>query len=367
MTIDKLFQNTNITTAGIAVLYAIGILLIASTLMGCNRSVEAEAGSANAVLPNVMVADIDKTDRPLPIRTSGRLSTKAEVRLSFKIGGIVEGMYAEEGQTVRRGARLARLNLAEIDAQVLQATSALDKAKRDLGRVEGLFKDSVATLEQYQDTQTGLDIAEANVRIANFNRKHAEIVAPAGGRILRRMAEKDELVSPGQPVFVFGSNQTGWIVRIGLSDRDIVKLAAGDSAQLVFDAYPEQLFKGWITEVADAADAANGTFEVEVSVDDPDQLLKSGFIARVDLFPSRGASYMYIPIEALVEGNGREGLVYAYDTSTGEAKKVPVEIAQILDTEIALSSGLETYSQVITDGATFLKGSGPVQVMDAMQ
>ena len=185
MTINKFLENKNLTTVLIAALYSIGILLLASSLVGCNRSVEADAGNTGTLLPNVLVADIDKTDRPLPVRTSGRLSTKAEVRLSFKIGGIVEGIYAEEGQRVRRGATLARLNLAEIDAQVLQATSALDKAKRDLGRVEGLYKDSVATLEQYQDAQTGLDIAEANVRIANFNRKHAEIVAPAGGRILK--------------------------------------------------------------------------------------------------------------------------------------------------------------------------------------
>ena len=181
------------------------------------------------------------------------------------------------------------------------------------------------------------------------------------------MAEKDELLGAGQPVFVFGSNQTGWIVRIGLSDRDIVKLAAGDSARLVFDAYPDQLFKGWVTEVADAADPMSSTFEVEVAIDDPEGRLKSGFIARVDLFPSYGESYMYIPVESLVEGNGREGLVYAYDATSGEARKVPVQIAQILDTQIAISGGLEEYEQVVTDGATFLKGSGPVQVMNTME
>ena len=337
--------------------------LLVTGLMGCNRDVGAESNSVETV-PNVFVSSIEQRDQPLPIRTSGRLSSKAEVRLSFKIGGIVERLYVDEGRAVRKGGVLARLNLAEIDAQVVQATSALDKAKRDFDRVESLFKDSVATLEQYQDAQTGLDIAEANVRIAEFNRKHAEIKAPASGRILKRMAEQDELVSPGQPVFVFGSSQTGWVARVGLADRDIVKLALGDSAKLVFDAYPEQVFDGWVTEVADAADPMSGTFEVEVAIEDPEKLLKSGFIARVDLFPTKGESYFYIPVEALVEGNGREGIVYVYDEATQEAKKIAIQIGKLLESEIAVSDGLEDYDKVVTDGAAFLRADGPVQVLE---
>jgi len=344
-------------------LLGLGLILIATGLMSCNRDVGAESNSAEPI-PNVFVAPIEKRDQPLPIRTSGRLSSKAEVRLSFKIGGIIERLYVDEGRSVRKGGILARLNLAEIDAQVVQATSALEKAQRDFNRVEGLFKDSVATLEQFQDAQTGVDIAEANVRIAEFNRKHAEIKAPSSGRILRRMAEQDELVSPGQPVFVFGSSQTGWVARVGLADRDIVKLALGDSAKLVFDAYPEQVFNGWVTEVADAADPMSSTFEVEVAIEDPGNLLKSGFIARVDLFPSSGDSYFYIPVEALVEGNDREGIVYVYDEENHEAKKVAIQISRLLDSEIAVSGGLEEYDQVVTDGASFLQGDGPVQVME---
>ena len=362
----KLYPNNTLHQAPSAIMmgvYAVGIITLATLFVGCNRNVEADSTRAIAELPAVYIADIKKEERPLPIRTSGRLATKAEIRLSFKISGIIEGLYVDEGAYVRKGARLARLNLAEIDAQVLQATSSLEKAKRDLGRVEGLYKDSVATLEQYQDAQTGVDIAKANVKIASFNRKHAEIVAPSSGRILRRMAESGELVSPGQPILVFGAQQKGWIVRVGLSDRDIVKLAVGDSAQLSFDAYPERSFTGAVTEIADAADPLSGTFEVEIQVEDKEGLLKSGFIARVDLYPTLSETYDYIPVEALVEGNGREGLVYAYVPSSGEARKVAVRIARILDSEIAISGGLEPYEQVVTEGAAFLKAEGAVQVL----
>lgn len=343
--------------------YATGVIGGAALLAGCSR----DAGAGSAAVANepmkVVVAPIRKSTRALPIRTSGRLSAKAEIKLSFKIGGLVERFFADEGARVRSGALMARLNLSEIDAQVLQAQSALEKARRDLERIEGLYKDSVATLEQLQDTRTGAEMAEAALQIAVFNRKHAEITAPATGRILKRAAEAGELVAAGQPIFLFSADEEGWVVRVGLSDRDIVKLAVGDSASLIFDAYPGQAFNGWVAEVADAADPLSGTFEVEVAVKDPGRLLKSGFVARVDLYPAQAESVMLAPIEALVEGNGREGVVFVYDAATGQAKKVPVQIARILDAELAITGGLEDYDQVITEGAGFLKGDQPVQVM----
>ena len=349
---------------GLALLSAAALLLMATLFSGCSREVEADANNT-AALTTVYVAPIEKMSRPLPLRASGRLAAKAEIKMSFKIGGIIDRIYVDEGQYVRAGTRLARLNMAEIDAQVLQATSALEKAQRDLARVEGLYQDSVATLEQFQDAKTGVEIAEANVNIATFNREYAEIVAPSNGRVLRRMAEVNELTGAGQPIFVFGAEQSGWIVRVGLADRDIIHTAVGDSAHLWFDAYPDEPFAGRVTEVADAADAMSSTFEVEIAVEDKDKRLKSGFIARVDLFPSFSETVTYIPIEALVEGNGREGLVYVYNAETREATKVPVHIERILDHEIAVSGGLEAYDQVVTDGASFLKGDGVVDVLDA--
>lgn len=333
------------------------------SISGCSKDVDAGTSEAAVETVNVQVHEISREKRVLPIRTSGRLASKAEIRLSFKIGGLVERLYVDEGQKVQKGASLARLNLAEIDAQVLQAESGLEKAKRDLDRAEGLYADSVATLEQVQDARTGVEIAEANLKIATFNRTHAQIVAPVSGRILKRTVEAGELVGPGQPIFLFGADREGWVVRVGLTDRDIVKLAIGDSASLAFDAYPERPFRGRVTELGDVADPMSGTFEVEIAIDDPGGLLKSGFIARVDLYPSRGEAYYFLPIEALVEGNQEEGMVYVLDEETQRARKMPVHIYKILDEEIAVGEGLEGYEKVITEGAGFLPGDGPVRVV----
>jgi RND family efflux transporter MFP subunit len=331
-------------------------------LAGCNRDAGAGQVADPAEVTAVRTATVAIEARPMPIYTSGRLAAKSERKLAFKIGGIVDAVFVDEGARVRAGAVLARLNLAEIDAQVLQAERGVEKARRDHERVEALHADSVVTLEQLQDVRTAAEIAEASLRIAAFNRQHAEIVAPASGRVLRRLAEPSELVEAGQPLFLFAADERGWIVRMGLSDRDIVKVSLADSAHLAFDAFPGVVFTGSIAEIAESADPLSGTFEVEVAVADPERKLKSGFVARAALYPSGQEEYYFVPIEALVEGEGDRGAVFAVDRD-GIVRRVDVRIGRLLDREVAVAEGLEGVETVVTEGAGFLEDGDTVRIV----
>ena len=265
-------KNTAVAMNRLLLLLPLALLV----LQGCSRELDAGTTPVTPAVP-VTLADVSEEVRAMPIRTSGRLSAKKEQKLSFKIGGLIAFMTAEEGVNVRQGALLAQLNTAEIDAQVLQAESAVAKAQRDLARAEGLLADSVATLEQVQDAGTALEVAEANLRIARFNRQYAVIRAPSSGKVLRRMAEDNELVAPGAPVYLFGADREGWVVRVGLADRDVVNVALGDEATMHFDAFPDSLLTGRVTEIASAADPFSGTFEVEVALENPSVPLRSGW------------------------------------------------------------------------------------------
>ena len=335
------------------------IFLVLLVVAGC--STKAQPAQTLPSTP-VRTATVTHEERALPIRTSGRLAPKTEMQLSFKTGGLIDRFFVDEGSRVRAGQLLARLDMAEIDAQVQQAQSSFDKARRDTDRMTSLYRDSVATLEQLQNTQTALDVAQSGLRIARFNRMHSEIRAPEAGRVLRRLAEANELVTPGKTVLVLGAAQ-GWVVRVGLADRDVVKLRLGDRAALQFDAYPERTFEGQVSEIAEAADPASGTFEVEVTVADADGLLKAGFIATANLFPSDLEPLFFIPIEALVEGDGRDGIVYVVHENTEVARRVPVRIAQILDREVAVTAGLDSAAAVVTDGAPYLTDGAPITVV----
>ena len=129
---------------------------------------------------SVLLAPVEQRELAEPLRTFGRLAAPREIKLSFKIGGIIEEILVSEGQRVQKGQVLARLNLSEIGSQVQQARSVFDKAQRDFKRVDNLYQEKAATLEQHQNVQTALQVAQAQLDMAEFNLRYAEIRAPSG-------------------------------------------------------------------------------------------------------------------------------------------------------------------------------------------
>jgi RND family efflux transporter MFP subunit len=339
------------------VLLAAGMFLM---LAGCGTS-EANSNSAAAVA--VRMAKVEQANIAQPIRTTGVLSGKAESKLSFKIGGIIDRVNVNEGQSVRRGQLLATLKLAEINAQVNQAQNAFDKAERDLLRLQKLYRDSIATLQQFQDATTGYEVAKSALEIAKFNQQYASIYAPSAGKILKRFVEANELISPGTPVLSMRNIQDGWVVKTGLADRDVVRVVIGDTARLTFDAYPNQSFSATVSEISGTASPMTGTYEVELRVEPAGGTpFLSGMIAKVEISPSKKAGVSLVPIEALVEADGLRGSVYTISPSHA-AKKVGVSVAFIYGAHAAIDAGLHGIGEVITDGAAYLNDGDAIKIV----
>ena len=138
----------------------------------------------------------------------GVVAFRDEMRLSFKVGGVVRRIAVDTGASVRAGQVLADIEPAEVDAQVEQAQQLDDKAARDLERGEKLRAEEVISLEQLQNLRTQREMAAAQLRAARFNRQRAAIVAPARRHGAAAAGRENELVQPGQPVLVLGSAAT---------------------------------------------------------------------------------------------------------------------------------------------------------------
>lgn len=297
-----------------------------------------------------------------PIAATGTLAPKDGVELSFKVGGVVARVLADDGARVRAGQLLAALDLGEIAPAVARAEAAADKADRDWRRVQRLYADSVATLAQLQDAGTARDAALAERDAARFNRGHAVIVAPADGVVLRRLAEPGEVVGPGRPVFSFGSHARGQVLRVGLADRDLVRVRLGDAAEVRLDALPGRVFTGVVSEVGAAADPATGTYGVEIALRGADGLA-SGLVGSVEIRPRAESEVSLVPIASLVEADGENASVFTLDASGRRAERRPVRLAFVAGDLVAIHSGLEGVRQVITDGAGRVDAGGPVEVL----
>jgi RND family efflux transporter MFP subunit len=296
------------------------------------------------------------------VHAVGILTPKDEARLSFKVGGVVESIRVEEGAPVKAGQLLAVLKQAEIEAAVEQSRQAAAKAERDLARGQSLYADGVATLEQVQDLGTAASVAAAARKSAEFNASYARIVAPAAGVVLRKLAEAHELVQAGQPVLVVGGADRGWVVRVGLADRDAVRVRTGDPARVTFDAWPERTFTGRISNVASSADAATGTFTIEVQVEPGDARFVQGLVAKVTLSTAQSRSANVVPLQALVEAGGNEATVFVYDRVAKVVRRVTIRIGRMSGAEVEVLDGLAPGAEVVIDGAAFLEDGEAVRI-----
>jgi RND family efflux transporter MFP subunit len=341
------------------------LLSIAVLLTACAQSSETEP---MRVTP-VRIAAATSGPAAPTIRTNGMLVNKDELRLSFKVGGVVSHINVQEGQRVKRGQRLAEIEQAEINAQVEQARQVADKAQRDVVRAERLFADRLISQNQLEDLRTQAAVSKASLQSAEFNWGYATIVAPQDGTILRRLIQERELVAAGTPVLVIGAQDRGYVVRVGLADREIVQVRLGDVAEVELDAHPGEKFPAQVTEVASGADERSGMFQVELHLQPTKLRLASGLVARISLTPAsaRGAERVYVPIASIVEGDGRRASVFVLNGS-GEnqvAKRRMVEVAFIEGTQVAIVSGLSAGEKIVTDGALYLQDNEHVLVRDA--
>lgn len=262
-----------------------------------------------------------------------------------------------------KGQVLARLDPREIDAHLSEAESARSKAERDLERARQLNRDDVVTREVLENATTAAEVARAGAAAARFNRRFSEIAAPQSGVVLARLVEPGEVVGPGTPILVVGSAGTGHVVKAGVADRDVVRLAIGDGADIELDALPAARLRGTVSEIAPAATPTTGLFEVEVRIDSDDPALAAGMIARATIAPRAGEAVTTVPLAALVEADGARGRVFALAADRKHVEPHAVDIAFLVGDRVALSGGLDGVAEVVTEGAAYLDDKSAVKVV----
>jgi RND family efflux transporter MFP subunit len=344
----------------------LGAGLGAALLLAACGDAPSPDATARSVAAPVRTAPAESAQITDAVRAVGVLAPRDELRLSFKVGGVIETLAVEAGDRVQAGQILAVLKRAEVDAAVAQASEGVEKARRDLERARQLRADEVATQEQVEDLTTAYNVARSSLQAAQFNARFARIEAPTDGVVLQRLARASELVQGGQPVLVLGSTTSGWIVRVGLADRDAVRVNLGDAASVSFDAFPDRQFDGRVTRIGSSADPYTGTFDVEIDVAPGGARFARGLVAKVAIAlqgAADGPAQTLMPVTALVEASGRAATIYVLDATAGVARRRQVTVGPIVGDRIVVVAGLDAGEQVVTDGAAWLTDGRAVRVV----
>jgi RND family efflux transporter MFP subunit len=343
--------------------YLLFIPLLAMLYQACSPAESAKSipGSEDPV--PVKIIQVQQEEISDPVLSSGHFFTDDETTLAFKTGGIVEEVNVTEGQAIRKGQLLAKLNLTEIQSAVSQATLAQQKAERDLQRTEILYHDSVATLEQVQNARTAFALASEQLKATRFNLSYSEIRAPADGFVLKKFVNAGQMVSQGTPIVqINGAAAADWIFRAAVSDREWARLQEGDSAMIQADAFEESV-PAVVLHKSEGADPLNGAFSIEIQViNTKDYALASGLFGTLTVFPAQKNKVWNIPHEALLDAEGDQGYVFT-TTDQKTAHRRLVEIAGISQDFVQIGKGLEDEPAIISRGSAYLTEGSPIMVM----
>ncbi|MEM9073505.1 MAG: efflux RND transporter periplasmic adaptor subunit [Myxococcota bacterium] len=300
-----------------------------------------EPPAARATRVETAVVATSATD--LNLRLPGEVEGSRDALLAASLGGYVEAVRVEEGDEVRSGQLIARVDGATHGARLAQTRVELDAAERELERAQQLG-DAIAE-SQRDAAQSRFDAARAAQRTAQVQAGRASIRAPFAGTIATVNAERGEVMPPGAPVVRLVQLNPVHI-SLSVSDRDVVALQAGMEARVFVNAGGGAR-TGTVLRISPAADLQTRAFEAIVEVQNDERDLLPGMIAQVEIAAEGSGQQVVLPQYVLVTrltGNG----VFVADG--GAARWKPVEVGSVVRDQAVITSGVDAGDEVIVTG-----------------
>lgn len=297
------------------------------------------------------------------LRASGMVAYQREASLSFRTPGLVRQILVDDGDIVRRGQTLAQLDLQDLNAAVTEAQLGLRNAELQLERDQALLARGFIAQARVDASELARARAQAALTAVQFNRNQAVIVAPDDGVVLRRLAEPNQNVPAGAPVFLFGARGQGLIVRAGVAEDALRRIKVGDRADVRVAGGAFQ--SGAVMRIGAKSDALTAAFDVEVKLNDPTGL-RSGQVAEV-LIGARGAiasaNKVKAPSTALLDARADQGVVYVVGPNGVVARRA-VRTAGLEGEDVVIAEGVAPGERLVVSGAAFIRDGQTVEAVD---
>lgn len=394
----------------------IAFIFACALLQGCTKTAE------TAVKPPtpVKVEVVNSYSAPGSARYSASIVPSSQVEVAFSVGGYIDHIFqvrgvdgrsrnVQQGDSVARGAALAkvrskdyavkvdqasgqlaqaRASLVTSTRQVTEAEVGAQKAKLDFERAEALFATQSMTKSEYDSAKSQHDLYKAKVETARaqlavieaqiaaaeaahaataISRDDTLLRAPLDGLLLERRVEVGEMISPGAPAFVLADISVVK-AQFGVPDLEVQNLKIGSTLSVGLDALPGKEFTGQITSISPSADQKTRLFNVEVSIPNPGHLIKVGMIASLTLeTASPSEAVAAVPLSAVVRSKDRPDqyslFVIEAEGGAERARLRSVMLGEAFGNRVAVKAGVGVGNRVITSGGSRLVDGEIVQVI----
>ena len=332
---------------------------------GATEANPPETSAADPFRTAVEVAPITPETLTDTLEISGRLEPRAEVHLAAELGGRVEEVLFDKGDSVRAGQTLARVGSDLLGAALAEAEADLAAARIEHERARALVEREARPQQEADTAEATLNRALARVESARLRLERATITSPTDGVVVRRDLEPGEVVGPGSPVATLHDTSV-LVATVGIPEQDISFFSEGAPAEVILDAYGGRAVPGRIGYIAPAAERPGRNFTAEIEVPNPDRELRSGLIVRARLERRVYRDAVVVGRDLLVERDGTLlAFVFAAENGSGtvgRAEERAVTVGPDEGDGVVITSGLEIGETLIVGGHRSLLDGQPVRV-----
>ncbi|MBI4544779.1 MAG: efflux RND transporter periplasmic adaptor subunit [Gemmatimonadetes bacterium] len=308
----------------------------------------------------VEVAPVEAGSIARSVTVSGTVEPIRTVAVNSQLAGALLAVRVEEGDAVTRGAVLAQLDDRELQAQLASAEASYQVAESAHQRAERLRERQVITVPEYERDRTAYAAARAQLEQLRTRVGYATVRASLAGVVTEKRVEAGDVVAPQTRLFTIADVST-MVVRVRVSELDVVELAVGDAVDVALDAFPGRPLEGRIRRIFPSADPATRLVPVEVALaGEASRLARPGFLARATFALSARENTLLVPASAVVTGGGSEAVFVVED---GKAVRRTVETGLSSQGRIEVVAGLRQGEQVVTVGSNTLRDGMAVRVV----
>ena len=268
-------------------------------------------------------------------------------------------MGADQGDRVREGQLLLRLDDAVATAAVARAEVSLRQAEEDLSRWLAMKDAGAVSVHDYEAVRNHRDLARIAYEEAGGILAKRRVYSPVDGVVNRRFVEVGEMAMPGKPAFQVVQMDRVKVI-VDIPERDVSFMRVGMPLPFTVDALGGGGCTGHVVFVASAADESSLTYRLEIGADNLEGRLKPGMIARVRLGRGKQADAVVVPLRALIPDQGQ---YVAYVVENERSVRRVVKLNAVVDTVAVVAEGLHSGDQVITAGQRLISDGANVRVL----
>jgi membrane fusion protein (multidrug efflux system) len=317
------------------------------------------AATAPLELAGVDVAAVEARvlSRSLPL--SGSMSPVVQATVKSRVSGEVEQVTVREGQDVRQGDVIARIETRNLQAQYDREQAAVEKARADLGlatlnrdKNRSLLEQHYISQNTYESTESAyagmvasLKLAEAQARVAKISLDDAVIRAPFTGTISRRLVQPGEKVASDMSVVTLVDLRQ-MLLEAAVPAADIPSVQIGQKARFKVGGFGDREFEGEIQRINPVTADGSRAITIYIAVANADRALKGGMFAQGDLTLESTQAVLSIPAPAVRDD---AGMPFVYTLQGGKITHRPVTLGPIVkgNAYVEVRNGLKAGERVI--------------------